>query len=977
MTELRISEAGTVQFPMVAHAEEIGWAPIDKQRALQKRGGEAGRFFYDEIEHALVKLNPGILSPDLARTVIEKLEALPPTIEGNRDLLEWLRGNKTVYLPDEKAHRTVRLIDFDNIENNTFQVTWEWTQKPLARKANRADVVFLINGIPVCIVEHKNPKKGDAIERAILQLRRYEQETPELLAAPQVFNVTHLIEYWYGATWNTQRKDIVRWKEKRDESYRFAVQAFFERTDFLHVLRQWILFYVQDDELRKTVLRQHQTRAIRKVVERCADPKRKRGLIWHTQGSGKTFTLLTSSRLLLEDARFQGTTVLLVVDRTELEGQLSGWVNRVIAEMQASAIAVEKAESRAGLQDLFARDFRGLIVSMIHKFDEIPKNICPRDNVFVLIDEAHRSIGGKLGTYLMAALPRATIIGFTGTPIDKTEEGKGTFKIFGADDPEGYLDKYSIKESIEDGTTLPIKHTFAPSHMTVPAERLDKEFFALAELEGVSDVEELNRVLERAVTLKAFLLADDRIAKVAAFVAKHFRESVLPLGYKAFLVGVNREACAKYKIELDKHLPPDWSEVVYTPNAADVIERPDVARLQLGEEREKTVRDLFKKSDQLPKILIVTDKLLTGYDAPVLYCMYLDKPMRDHVLLQAIARVNRPYVDAESIQKKYGLIVDFVGVLRELNKALKFDSQDVSGVIEDLDLLMQQFKQKMDAEGRGFVEAGAGAADEKFERLVYGRFADPEARQGFYEFYQQVEDLWEILSPAEELRDYIKTYESLGGLYAALRQVYDSKGGGGFLADLAHKTRSLIVNSAELQGLGRVTKSVTFNAETVAALKSEIEKQTGKIMNLVRGLQDEAEERAEEAPYLVPLKERVERIVQALDDRTITGLQAVDALAQVAADKAEADKAKAETGMGPKTFAVYWLLRNQAAAKAAKIDAKKAAAEIEALAARFPNHVVNADEQRQFRALLHKPLSKIAMADRVALIDEILRMFAE
>ena len=204
--------------------------------------------------------------------------------------------------------------------------------------------------------------------------------------------------------------------------------------------------------------------------------------------------------------------------------------------------------------------------------------------------------------------------------------------------------------------------------MTVPAERLDKEFFALAEMEGVTDVDELNRVLDKAVGLRTFLAADDRVEKVAAFVAEHFRQNVHPLGYKAFLVGVNREACAKYKRALDKLLPPEWTAPVYTENAADILDRPLVAELQLSPEREADVRLLFKKANENPKILIVTDKLLTGYDAPLLYCMYLDKPMRDHVLLQAIARVNRPHVDAAGGRKRIGLVVDFVGVLRELKK---------------------------------------------------------------------------------------------------------------------------------------------------------------------------------------------------------------------------------------------------------------------------------------------------------------------
>jgi type I restriction enzyme R subunit len=180
----------------------------------------------------------------------------------------------------------------------------------------------------------------------------------------------------------------------------------------------------------------------------------------------------------------------------------------------------------------------------------------------------------------MAALPSATIIGFTGTPIARTVYGQGTFKIFGTEDQQGYLHKYSIAESIDDETTLPIRHTLAPSDMTVPVEQLDGEFLTAADAEGVTDVEELNRVLDRAVHLRTFLTADDRIRKVAAFVADHFRESADPLGYKAFVVGVNREACARYKRALDELLPAEWTNAVYTDNPNDPVERQLVAQHQ-------------------------------------------------------------------------------------------------------------------------------------------------------------------------------------------------------------------------------------------------------------------------------------------------------------------------------------------------------------------------------------------------------------
>ena len=971
MSDLKISEAASVQFPMVRHAAEIGWTPLPPETAMHKRGGEAGMLFRDELEGALGRFNPW-MTDDVIRSVFERIEAIPPTIEGNREMLAWLHGERQWYDEDEQRHRRVRLVDFETSNANVFHVTWEWKLRPPARKGNRADVMFVINGVPVAIVEHKSPKDADAIERAVMQLRRYEIETPELIASPQLFNVTHLIEYWYGVTWNASRRHMARWKERPEESYRFAVQSFFEPTDFLRTLRDWILFYVEDGETRKSVLRQHQRRAIDRIVERCSEPAKRRGLIWHTQGSGKTFTLLTAARLILErDEQFHTPTVVVVVDRTELEGQLKGWVERLLGEMQQQDIAVWRAGSKAELRNLFETGKRGLILSMIHKFEGIEKNANTRDNVYVFIDEAHRSVAKDLGTYLMAALPNATIIGFTGTPIDKTAQGEGTFKIFGADDELGYLDKYTIAESIEDETTLPIRHTMAPSEMTVPADRLDKEFFALAEFEGVTDVDELNTVLDRAVGLRTFLTADDRIEKVAAFVAEHFRENVDRLGYKAFLVGVNREACAKYKRALDRLLPPDWTAPVYTENVNDVVERPLVAELQLSPEHEADVRLMFKRTDENPKILIVTDKLLTGYDAPLLYCMYLDKPMRDHVLLQAIARVNRPCVDEIGTRKRIGLVVDFVGVLRELRKALRFDSTDVSGVIEDLDLLLADFLDRIEQARTDYlVGEGSDAADEHLEDVIYRRFLDPEPRKAFFETYKEIEALWEILSPSPELRDHITTYKQLAQLYAAVRNAYTSKVN--YVIDLANKTRSLIQDGVVQQGLGYLTKTVTFDVNTLEALRGESGSDEAKVFNLVRGLHREVEDNRDSASVLRPLKDRAEQVLKDLEERKTTGLAAMDLLADVASEKEAAAKAAKESGLSPRAFGVYWTLKHDPGLETACIAAMDLAKEAEDLHARFPNAAVNPDEQRRLRMVLYRLLLRLDKEERSRVVKLIL-----
>ena len=793
------TESATVGDPLVRYAGTIGWEIVPQSEAVGLRKGEGGMFFYNLLEETLLQLNPGIITPENLDDVIRRLEGVRNSIEGNAEILAWLRGERSVHVATERRQRQVRLIDYENVDQNIFQVSPEWEYTNGLSKPNRADVMFLINGVPVALVETKGAKKG--LEEALVQIRRYHRETPEMLTAPQVFDITHLLDFYYGATWSLDRKNLFNWREEASGNFEAKVKAFFAHERFLKMLKEWILFYLKDDELRKTILRQHQTRAVEKVVQRCADEKKRTGLIWHTQGSGKTFTMITAGRLILElKDVFNTPTVLLVVDRNELEGQLSGWVERLLGELSSRDIKIEYAWRKDRLRELLGSDFRGLIVSMIHKFDGIPKNINTRDNVFVLIDEAHRSTGGDLGNYLMAALPNATLIGFTGTPIDKTAYGKGTFKVFGKEDEEGYLDKYSIAESIADGTTLKLKYALAPNEIRLPDEILEKEFLDLAEAEGISDVKDLNRILDKAVKLKAFLKSDERVKAVAEFVAKDFKEKVLPLGYKAFLVAVDREACALYKQALDKLLPPEWMSAIYTPAQNDSERLPLVAKYQISDSQEKKDRKTFTKAAQNPQILIVTDKLLTGYDAEILYCIYLDKPMRDHVLLQAIARVNRPYEEEGKFKKPCGFVVDFVGVLGKLKKALAFDSKqvDVSKLIESIDVLLARFKELMQGEAQEYLRLTKGKIDDKAVERAIDFFVNKAKREKFYQFFKDLEALYEILSPSAELADYISDFRNLATLYQIVRNAFAAKTT--FYGDVAKKTELLIREEAETYG---------------------------------------------------------------------------------------------------------------------------------------------------------------------------------
>jgi len=859
-----MSEKIAVQYPMLKYASEIGWHCVRRTEALALRGGENSIYFTEMAASQLLNLNPDVVNSERAAEIIRKLNLLSPTIDGNQEALSWLRGERSVFVPEEKRERNVRLIDFKNPGNNVFQVTYEWRQKSVFG-TNRADMVFLINGIPIAIAETKSATRPEGLAEGIEQIRRYHRESPELFAPTQVFEVTHLIDFYYGVTWSTNRKNIFNWREQEPGDFEHKVKAFFDRERFLKVLHDYIIFLSKDDVLTKVILRQHQTRAVEKVINRVYNPAKRRGLIWHTQGSGKTYTMITvASKLLREVTGEEKPTVLMLIDRNELETQL-------FKNIDAYGVkTVEIADSKADLRRILRSGYRGLIVSMIHKFEGIPSNINTSSHLVVLVDEAHRTTGGDLGNYLMAALPNATYIGFTGTPVDNISRGKGTFKVFGGDDEQGYLDKYSIAESIKDGATVKLNYAIAPSDMLVDTETLEREFFDLKETEGISDVEELNGILNRAVKLKEMMKSSDRIDKIAKYVANHFTENVEPMGFKAFLVGVDREACALYKEALDAYLPPDYSQVVFSPSHNDSTQ---LKRHHLTEDDEKAVRKAFIKKEQNPKILIVTEKLLTGFDAPILYCMYLDKPMRDHVLLQAIARINRPYEDESGVVKPFGFVMDFVGVFEMLKKALAFDSDIVASVIQNVDVLKQLFAKLMSESAPKYMAQASGWDDKAKERAIEA-LKTKDAREDFFRFFRQVQTLYNILSPDAFLGPYIAQYLALSELYALIRNFYSSR----VYVDreVTTKTKELLQKQTGIDFIDPPGAIYELGPKQLAALKKSDASTTVKILNLSRILKETINTEAISKPFVLSIGERAAAVEQSYDAHLQSSIEALD-----------------------------------------------------------------------------------------------------
>ncbi|MCB1044427.1 MAG: HsdR family type I site-specific deoxyribonuclease [Acidobacteria bacterium] len=896
-------EHKTVQARILAYAEAIGWKFVSREEAEQRRGFDPGvppadrarnrSLFFDDLLDAKVReFNPryseGGRCPAAAG-----FRHLHTDIYGNREFVENLRNRGKFFDYEEKRERDLILIDYDDPSRNVYEVTEEWAFHN-GHYGTREDVVFLINGIPVLVIECKNANKDEAIALGVDQIRRYHRETPELFVPQQLFTATDAIGFSYGVTWNTVRRNIFNWKHEKVGKLEAKVKSFCAIPQVLSFLKDYIVFAEKDEELNKYILRQHQTGAVDASVIRALDPKRTRGLVWHTQGSGKTFTMIKAAERLFRAPEADKPTVLLMIDRNELEDQM-------LKNLAALGLGnLEHASSIARLNQLLRDDYRGIIVTMIHKFRDMPANLNTRSNIYVLIDEAHRTTGCDLGNFLMAGLPKATYLGFTGTPVDKTVYGKGTFKTFGCEDDQGYLHKYSIADSIEDGTTLPLYYQLAPNEMLVPHETLDKEFLSLAEAEGVADIEELNKILERAVNLKNFLKGKERIQKVAQFVASHYRETVEPLGYKAFLVGVDREACAHYKKALDQFLPPEYSEVVYTGNNNDSAL---LKQFHLDPKKERQIRKSFSKLDQQPKILIVTEKLLTGFDAPILYAMYLDKPMRDHTLLQAIARVNRPYEnEAQEMVKPHGFVLDFVGIFDKLEKALAFDSDEVNAIVKDLKLLKVLFKNKMESKAPAYLGLIERNFNDKDIDTLIEHFRDPKRRKEFFKEYKEIEILYEIISPDAFLRPFLADYGTLSAIYDVVRKAYTKT----VMVDrdFQGKTNLLVQEQVGTYGVDRVEDMVAIDSETIELIKKRQGGDGTKVINLIKSIEKLAEESSDDL-FLIAMAERALAVRESFERRQKSTAEALEELLQELEKNELRKKEQAAKAFDGITYFVY------------------------------------------------------------------------
>lgn len=839
-----------------------------------------------ELSEALCRLNPEIAAqPERAEEVIHKLRAILITVNNvglvraNEEFSKWLRGEMTLPFGKRDHHIPIRLIDFEDLKNNTYILT---NQLPVrARETKIPDIVCFVNGIPLVVGEAKTPVRPAVswLDGAHDIHVTYENSIPQFFV-PNVFSfATEGKELFIGAV-RTPLECWTPWRleDDKDELEHFAglqniskqLTHFLTPSTLLDILQHYTVYATNNQRRKiKVVCRYQQYEASNAVVQRVKDGKIKKGLIWHFQGSGKSLLMLFAAQKLRRQQDLGNPTVLIVVDRIDLDTQITATFNSAEVPNMITTDSIKE------LHDLLEKDSRKIIITMIHKFKDAYPDMNKRDNIIVMVDEAHRTQEGDLGRRMRATLPNAFLFGLTGTPINKTD--KNTFWAFGSEqDVAGYMNRYTFQESIRDNATLPLH--FEPR---LPNYHIRKEDLDIAYKELTNDLSEEDRhtLSQRATSMNVFLKSSERIKAIVKDITEHFSKHVEPEGLKAIIVTPDRYACIQYKEELDKLLPTEASEVVISISANDSFEFKQ--RWGMDKDKQEKVIERFNDPDSPLKFLIVTAKLLTGFDSPILQTMYLDKSLKDHTLLQAICRTNRLFPN-----KTFGRIVDYFGVFDDTARALAFDEETVRTVITNLQELKDKLPEAMQKCLSHFFNIDKSIAGFEGLQAAQDCINTNEKRDAFAKDFSILSRLWEALSPDPVLNQYQKDYKWLSQVYTSVKPT--SSGNGRLLWHaLGAQTTKLIHDHIVVSGITTDMEEMILNAELIDDLMNKKDpKQAQKLMKILVG------RLAQHKGILVfkELSERLEALREKAEKGLINSIEFIKELCQIAKETLQAEK---------------------------------------------------------------------------------------
>lgn len=891
---MKFNEQATIENYIIDFLKKnLGYKYVKPAEFAKLRSFENEYVIDSYLANAIAKIND-ISDNDVIQTVLREVKK----IDTNKGFLEVIRNGINIKDPETGQFRDVKLFDFADATHNHFVVTNQFRFQD-DDEAIRTDVLVFVNGLPLVNIEAKSPTASQSVsyEDAIDQIARYQKQAKKMFL-PNCFNIaTDGIETVYGAT-GAPKRFWLKWRDDELEAkytdggqvneLAVTLEALLSPEKLLDIVENFILFEQTKDGLVKKMARYQQMRAANKIVARVKAGDHKKGLVWHTQGSGKTLTMFFTAWKLRFDPDLANPKIFILVDRIDLDDQVFDEF------MNHGGKNIIRVTSRKDLEEKISSSERGIFISTIQKFTELGDTISNMDeNIIVLSDEAHRGDEGKSGINLRNAMGRAFYFGFTGTPVDNLR--LNTHRNYGPDG-ERYLDYYSIKQAIDDGATVPVTYQARLSKFMIDEDDIDAQF---DELTAGLDDEMRTEIAKRYGKKEAMIKLPQRMQAVAQDIVEHFKVYIEPEGFKAQVVCYDRESTAMYKKILDTIIPPEWSAVVYS--AGDRNSDSDELRAYTTNksERDQIIVN-FKNTDHPLRFLLVCDMLLTGFDAPIEQVMYLDKPLRDHNLLQAIARTNRVYPD-----KKFGLVIDYYGITRNLERALSFDESEVADALVNIDVMKARFVEVLHEVMELFPGINTENPSNDNLRNALKIFYENEDKQRYFtQKYGQLKSLYEFLAPDPFLKEYLRSFEWVTSFYLAFMKEFRSVKDRHLLEQYGEKMKELVRQSVDFEGITKSFRDLDIG-EMYTLHRIDDMDEDEQAQKLEKMLRQEIAEHVESNPKFEKFSERLRRIRDEFEQHQIDLAERIKRYKELTDDIKKAHAEARDHGFDLKQYGLF------------------------------------------------------------------------
>lgn len=918
------NELHLVEDPAVELLQSLGYTYVTPETLEAERDSLKEVVLAKRLRSALKKLNPWLSDDNLSKavravttvpatTLMEASEKLHTTLTMGVALEQDLGGGK--------KGQTVRFVDFEDPRKNELLVTRQYRLQG-AKKQIVPDIIMFVNGIPLVVIEAKSPTLGEKWKQeAIEQMLRYQEIGTEYreLGMPKLFETVQVIVATCGqaavyGTTTTPPRFYAEWKSAWPRTasqlegdlghtptpQELLLHGLLTPQALLDVIRNFVVFERDADTGRivRKLCRYQQFAAVNKAIERAraaTRPEERGGVVWHTQGSGKSLTMLWLALKLRRDPTHENPTLVVVTDRIDLDQQISdtfvacGYPNPT------------RAESVKDLRNLLSGPGGITVLTTVQKFQELAGSPASKDrrldrpehrvlsdskNIFVMTDEAHRTQYGGLAGNMRKALPNAAFFGFTGTPIDKQD--RSTLTTFGP-----YIDTYTIEQAVADGATVPIFYEGRLPELRILGNSLDAVFDRVF---ADRTEEEREAIKKKYATEAAIAGAPKRVEAICLDLIEHFTKFIRPNGFKAQVVACSREVAATYKETLDRLNAPQSAIIMSYAND----DTTHLARYKTEKEERKALIERFCKPSDPLCILVVCDMLLTGFDAPVEQVMYLDTPLKEHTLLQAIARVNRT-----SDKKDYGLVVDYWGVSEALQEALAiFAPGDVKGAMTPKTDELPRLQTRHAAALRFFVRV----KDKDDLNACVMALAAEDVRAEFNDAFRRFAQSLDMMLPDPTGLPYLGDARWLGKIRsAAAARFRDSTLD---ISDCGAKVKKLIEEAVIAEGIQILVQRVSLFTpefeEKLQALKSD----DAKASEMEHAIKDEIHVKLDEDPaFYASLRERLEQIIEDRKAKRIDAAKQLELFQVLAKDLKSHGEEAQKVGLSQTGFAIYGLLR--------------------------------------------------------------------